>query len=82
MSDEKRLAEKKPNIFARMGGRIARYLREMRSELKKVVWPNRKQLTNNSTIVITAVIAVGIVIAIFDLACSAALNKIVDVLKV
>ena len=32
------------NIFTRAGQRISKWFREMRSELKKVIWPSRKQL--------------------------------------
>lgn len=73
--------EKKPGFVARTGERIARYLREMRSELKKVVWPSRKQLTNNSIVVVVSVIAVGIVIAGFDVVCNTVLSKLVDILR-
>ncbi|MCL2003860.1 MAG: preprotein translocase subunit SecE [Oscillospiraceae bacterium] len=55
-------SEKKPNIIAR----LARWFRETRSELKRVVWPTRKQLINNTAIVLCAVIAVGIVMAGLD----------------
>ena len=39
---------KKPNIFVRMGTGLSRWFREMKSELKKVVWPSGKQLVNNT----------------------------------
>ena len=40
--------------------RIAKWFREMRSELKKVIWPTRKQIVQNTVIslVIMAVAAV------------------------
>ena len=47
-------------------GGMKLWLREMRSELKKVVWPNRKQVINNSIIVVVSVAAVGVVIFAFD----------------
>jgi preprotein translocase subunit SecE len=56
--------EKKPNIFARIG----RWFRDTKGELKRVVWPTRKQLINNTLIVLAAVIAVGIVMAGLDAA--------------
>jgi preprotein translocase subunit SecE len=56
--------EKKPNIFFRIG----RWFRDTRGELKRVVWPTRKQLFNNTLIVLAAVIAVGIVMAGLDAA--------------
>ena len=54
--------EKKPGIFAR----IAKWFREMKSELKKVQWPTAKQTVNNVIIVIICVIVVGVCIWIFD----------------
>lgn len=54
--------EKKVGFFKR----IARYFREMKSELKKVVWPTFKQVKNNTGIVIVALILVGVIIAVLD----------------
>jgi len=54
---------KKPNIFVRMGTGLSRWFREMKSELKKVVWPSGKQLVNNTV----AVLIVGIIVCLFDL---------------
>ncbi|MDR2359865.1 MAG: preprotein translocase subunit SecE [Oscillospiraceae bacterium] len=48
------------------GARVSRWFREMRSELKKVVWPDRKKLFNNCLIAIVMMIASGIVIGTFD----------------
>ena len=48
----------KPNLFAR----IANYFKEVKAEMKKVVWPTRKQLFNNTGIVIAALIVVGLII--------------------
>ncbi|MCL2030119.1 MAG: preprotein translocase subunit SecE [Oscillospiraceae bacterium] len=81
MPDEKKAAAKKPNLFARAGGGVVRYLREMRSELKKVVWPGRKQLTNSTIIVVVAVLVVGIAIAILDVVSNTALNEAVKFLR-
>ena len=54
---------KKPNIFVRMGTGLSRWFREMKSELKKVVWPSGKQLVNNTVVVLVA----GIIVCLFDL---------------
>ena len=42
--------------------RIAKWFREMRSELKKVVWPTRKQLVNNTvvSVVVMLISALGV----------------------
>lgn len=55
-------AKKKEGFF----GRIARWFREMKSELKKVQWPTWKQTWNNTLTVIACVIIVGIFLWVFD----------------
>lgn len=60
------MSEKKPNIFVRAAKGIGSYFRELKSELKKVVWPSFKQVRNNTGIVIAAIIAVGAFIAVLD----------------
>ena len=43
-----------------------RWFREMRSELKKVVWPSGKTTTKNTLTVLAMVLVVGICIWLFD----------------
>jgi len=49
---------KKDGIFRRIGNS----LKSTKSEFKKVVWPTRKQLLNNTMIVIAALIIIGLII--------------------
>ena len=42
------------------------WFREMKSELKKVVWPNRKTVTKNTMTVLGCSLAIGACIWIFD----------------
>lgn len=60
--DKKSEKKSKPGVFARIG----KWLKDMKSELKKVQWPTRKQTVNNTLIVIACVIVVGIFIWLFD----------------
>lgn len=48
----------KPGFFKRVG----KWFREMKSELKKVVWPSRKQLFNNTVVslVVMLISALGV----------------------
>ena len=55
-------AEKKPGIFAR----IRKYFRDTKSEVKKVVWPTRQQIVNNTRVVIACIIVVGAFIGVLD----------------
>ena len=57
---------KKQNWFKRTVGAVAKYFRELKSDLKKVVWPTPKQVLKNTMIVIACVLVVGAVIALFD----------------
>ncbi len=57
---------KKPNIFVRFGRGLSKWFREMKSELKKVVWPSGKQLLNNTIVVLVAVLIVGVIVCTFD----------------
>ena len=53
---------KKPGLFAR----IKKYFSSVRSEMKRVVWPSKKELINYSVTVCVSLIVVGVVIALLD----------------
>ena len=72
---------KKKNIFARMWGGICRYFRELRSELKKVVWPTPKQVLKNTLVVALCVLVVGIFIFIFDSVAQFGLDALLNLKK-
>ena len=67
----------KANIFSR----IAKWLRELKSELKKVQWPTAKQTVNNTVIVILCVIVVGVFIWVFDALASGVIGAILNLFK-
>ena len=56
----------KKNWFARAWGAICRYFRELRSELKKVVWPTPQQVLKNTLVVGACVLVIGVFIWLFD----------------
>ena len=57
---------KKANWFKRAWGSVCQYFRELKSELKKVVWSTPKQVLKNTLIVIACVLVVGVFIWLFD----------------
>ena len=57
---------KKENWFKRTWGKVSKYFRELRSELKKVVWPTPKQVVKNTLFVGVCVLVVGVFIWVFD----------------
>ena len=58
--------KKKPNIFVRMGKAIVRFFRDTKGEMKKVVWPSRKQVLNNFAVVAVFVVACALFIFALD----------------
>jgi len=50
--------------------RLTRFLREVKSELKKVSWPNKKELTANTIVVLVSVFFAATLIWIIDSVCS------------
>ncbi len=70
-------AAKKPGIFAR----IKKYFRELKSELKKVVWPSKRTILNNTIIVLLCVLVVGIFIWAFDAVAALVVNGIIGLVS-
>jgi len=68
---------KKENWFVRTWARIRRYFRELRSELKKVVWPTPKQVGKNSLVVGACVLVVGVFIWLFDLVARTGISALI-----
>lgn len=63
---KKKDAEKKPNVFKRMGKGIAKFFRDIKSEIKKIVWPTPKATFTNMGIVLLAMLIVGVVVFALD----------------
>ena len=63
MSEEIVTTEESRGIF----GRIGLFYRQVVSELRKVVWPTRNQLTTYTSVVLVFVAFIILVVSIFDL---------------
>ena len=72
---------KKTNWFARTWGAICRYFRELRSELKKVVWSSPKQVAKNTVIVLVCVLVVGVFIWLFDFVARFGIDALIGAFK-
>ncbi len=83
-SDKPVKAEKKkearPNILVRAVRRISKWLRDLRSESKKVVWPTGKQVLNNTLVVIVCIVVIGLFVALLDTAFGFIRGLIIDLL--
>ena len=67
--------ESKPGFFKR----AAKWFREMKSELKKVVWPTGKQLFNNTLISVVVMVASAIVLWGFDMLASGLVHALINI---
>ena len=55
------------------------WFREMKSELKKVVWPNRQTVVKNTGTVLLCSLVIGACIGIFDFVAVSAVDLILHV---
>ena len=62
-SQEKAKPAKKKDGFLK---KASRFFKDLRSEVKKVVWPTRKQVFKNTVVVFAVMGAVGVVIWVLD----------------
>jgi preprotein translocase subunit SecE len=63
MTESVESTEQKLGIFARVG----LFYRQILSELKKVVWPTRKQLSTYTAVVLVFVLFIIAVVSLLDL---------------
>ena len=68
---------KKENWFSRTFGKVAKYFRELRSELKKVVWPTYQQVLKNTLVVVACVVVVGLFIWLFDFVAEVGITALI-----
>lgn len=71
--------KKKKNVFVRFASGNAKWFREMKSELKKVVWPTPKQITNNTTVALVVIIMSAILVWGFDSIASMGVQALVSI---
>ncbi len=57
----------KPNVFQRLG----KYFKDVRAEVKRVVWPTRDDVLNSSLVVVVMLIIMTAFVAIVDFATNA-----------
>ncbi|NMA55736.1 MAG: preprotein translocase subunit SecE [Firmicutes bacterium] len=60
------MAEAAKGKIAALGQRVARFFREVRAELKKVIWPGRAEITTFTAVVLISVTIVAALIWVVD----------------
>ncbi|MCL2588697.1 MAG: preprotein translocase subunit SecE [Oscillospiraceae bacterium] len=81
MSEEKKVAPapEKPKKAKKPGGnRIAKWFRELRSELKKVSWPSRAQILNNTWVVLVVTCVCAVAVWGFDYVAGLIVRTLID----
>ena len=76
--------EKKPGFVARMkaavkgfAANVAKFFRDTKSELKKVVWPSKNNVKTNTITVIAVVLAAAVVLILLDLIFGGAIHLLI-----
>lgn len=64
----------KGKIFQRMG----QWFRDLKSELKKVVWPTRSQVINNTIVALVVIVISSVVIWGFDTLAQEGIKAVVS----
>ena len=72
----KRKSSDKPGIFKR----LAKYFRDVKGEWKRIVWPSKKTVINNTIVVLVLVLCVAIVVWGLDAAFSAIRSLLISLL--
>ena len=47
-------------------GKVAKYFKDLRSEFKKVVWPSKKKVINNTSVVLGSIVLMCIFVGLLD----------------
>ena len=55
--------------------KVKKYFKDLKAEFKKVVWPSKKQVINNTSVVLVTMTFAGLFIWAFDMG----LTKLIDV---
>lgn len=64
------MAEAAKGKVAAWGQRVARFFREVRAELGKVIWPSRSEIITYTGVVVVSVLVISVLIWLVDSAIS------------
>ena len=59
-------------------GQIVQFFREVKLELKKVIWPSRKQTIGSTAVVIALVVIISIFLGVIDIGLSTLITAILQ----
>ncbi len=80
MAKEKEITKSSKNASEKKKkGGIRKYFRDLKSELKKVVWPTRKQVFNNTGVVLSVMVVMALFLFAVDSGLGAAIQAILKI---
>jgi preprotein translocase subunit SecE len=59
-------------------GQVVQFLREVKLELRKVIWPSRKQAIGSTTVVIVLVMIISLFLGVIDIGLSTLITAILQ----
>ena len=62
------------NFFVKLFKNLKNYFKDAWSEVKKVTWPNRKELTSSTLTVVVVVVIFAVFLGVVDLILTAVLG--------
>lgn len=80
-SSKKTVKNEKAKGKTKKKGRIRLYFRDLKAELKKVVWPDRKQVINNTGVVLLVMGVMAIFLFGVDSGLGAAVSALLSIGK-
>lgn len=75
---ESKKVGKKPAKFSpkKVGNAIARFFKDLKGEIKKIVWPGRQMVIKSTGVVLASILVIGAGVWILDYAISGAVTGI------
>lgn len=70
---------KKESFFTRMSNSVSKFFRDIKSEIKKIVWPTPQSVFKNTGVVLVTIILIGLFVFGLDTALTKLLGLIMNV---
>jgi preprotein translocase subunit SecE len=72
---------KKENFFVKTKNNVSKFFRDIKNEIKKIVWPAPKTVFNNTGVVLVTIIIIGLFIFGLDTVLMNLLGLIMQIAK-
>lgn len=66
VSEKKKKDKKDPKSEKKQPNKVAKWFKDLKIEFKKVVWPTKKTVVNNTSVVLAVVVASAVLVGLLD----------------